>query len=196
MCKCYLYFGIIAFALNLALLGGLFDLIPLMGFIGDYCSECSHSLLSDICTSFAAHLLMECELLTLQLFGANCNFVTLSGICDANGCLKCGLILELVSGNCVANGVVGGERSDCDAKALWRSCELVFSNLGSCGANGRLNLCEGKFDFNMLLNFLVAFCLFVIRCFIESRIFDIVATTKCSSYADILLALAYGFLEI
>ena len=129
-----------------------------MGFIGDNCSECSHSLLSDICTSFAANLLMECELLTLQLFGANCNFVTLSGICDANGCLKCGLILELVSGNCVANGVFGGEGSDCDANALLRICELVFSYVGSCGAKGRFNMCEGKFDFDMLLNFFVAFC--------------------------------------
>ena len=120
-------------------------------------------------------------------------YVILNGISDANVCLKCGLILELVSGNCVANGVLGG---NCDANALLRICELVFSNVGSCGADGRFNLCEGKFDFYMSLNFLVAFCLFVIRCFIESRIFDIVATTKCSSYVDIFLALAYRFLEI
>ena len=192
----YLYFGICAFALNLALLGGLFDLIPFMGFIGYNCSECSHSLLSDICTSFAANLLMECKLLTLQLFGANCNLVTLSGICDANVCLKCGLILELVSVNCVANGAFSGKGGDCDANASLRNCELVISNVCDCGANGRFNMCEGKCDFNMLLSFLVAFCLFVIRCFMESRIFDIVATTKCSSYVDIFLALANGFVEI
>ena len=160
MCKWYLYFGIFVLALNLALLGGLFDLIPLMGFIGDNCSECSHSLLSDICTSLAANLLMECELLTLQLFGANWNFVTLSGICDAIGCVKYGLDLEVVSVNCVANGVFGSEGSDCDANALLRIFELEFCNAGSWGANGRFNLCEGQFDFNMLLNLIVAFCFF------------------------------------
>ena len=162
-----------------------------MGFIGDNCSECSHSLLSDICTSLAANLLMECELLTLQLFGANWIFVTLSGICDAIGCIKYGIDLEVVSVNCVANGVFGSEGSDCDANALLRICEFEFCNVGSCGANGRFNLCEGQFDCNMLVNFLVAFCLLVIRYFIESRIFEIVATTKCSSYVEIFLALAY-----
>ena len=80
-----------------------------MGFVGYNCSVCSHSLLSDICTSFAANLLMECELLTLQLFGANCDFITLGDICDANGCFKYGLILELVSVNCVTNGAFSGE---------------------------------------------------------------------------------------
>ena len=128
-----------------------------MGFIGYNCSECSHSLLSDICTSFATNLLMECENLTLLLFGANCSFVTLSGICDANGCFECGLILELVSVKCVANGAFSGEGSDCDAIASSRICELVLSNVCNCGANGRFNLCEGKCDFSMLVTFLVVF---------------------------------------
>ena len=104
MCEWYLYFGICAFALNLAFLGGLVDLLPLMGFIGYNCSECSHSLLSEICTSFAANVLMECELLTIQLFGANCDFIILRGICDASGCFRCGLNLEFDSVNCDANG--------------------------------------------------------------------------------------------
>ena len=117
---------------------------------------------------------MECELLTLQLIGANWNVVTLSGICDAIGCVKYGLDLEVVSVNCVANGVFGSEGSDCDANVLFRICELNVCNVGSCGANGRFNLCEGQFDFSMLLNFLVAFCLLIIRYFIELRIFEIV----------------------
>ena len=111
-----------------------------MGFIWDNCSKCSHSLLSDICTSLAAILLMKCELLTLQLFGANWNFVTLSGICDAIGCIKCGLDLEVVGVNCVPNGVFGSKGSDCDANALLRICEFECCNVGNCGANGRFNL--------------------------------------------------------
>ena len=63
------------------------------------------------------------------------------------------------------------------------------------GANGCVTFSEGKFDVNMFLNFLVAVCLLVIKCFIELRILEIVATTKCSSYVDIFLALAKGFLE-
>ena len=106
---------------------------------------------------------MECKLFTLQLFGANWNFVTSSGNCDTNGCLKYGLDLDLVSVNCVSNGVFGSKGSDCDANTFLRICELVLCNVGSCGANGRFNLCQGQFDFTMLLNFLVAFCLFVIR---------------------------------
>ena len=103
LCEWYLYFGISVFALNLAILGGLFDLILSMGFIGYNCSECSHSLLSNICTSFAANSLMECELFTLQLFGTNCDFLTSRGVCDANGGFKCGLTIEFDSVNCDAN---------------------------------------------------------------------------------------------
>ena len=62
-----------------------------MGFIGFICSECSHSLLYDICTAFAANLLMECELFVLWLLGANCDFLILRGVCNANGIFKCGL---------------------------------------------------------------------------------------------------------
>ena len=124
---------------------------------------------------------MESELLTLRLFSANCNFVTLSGICDANGCLKCELILDLGSGNCGTNGDFTGEGVNCDANVSLQLCELTFSNVGNRGANGCLNLCEGKFDFKILLNFLVAFYLLMIRDFIESRIFETVATTNFSS---------------
>ena len=74
---------------------------------------------------------MECELLTLQLFGANWIVVTLSGICDAIGCVKYGLDLEVVSVNCVANGVFGSEGSGCDANDLLRICELGVCNVGS-----------------------------------------------------------------
>ena len=114
---------------------------------------------------------MDCELLTLQLFGANWNFVTLSGICDAIGCVKYGLDLEVVSVNCIANGVFGSEGKDNDANVLLRTRELDIGNVSSCSANGRFNLCYGQFDFSMLLNFLVAFCLLIIRYFIESRVF-------------------------
>ena len=142
-----------------------------MGCIGDNCSDRSHFLLSDFCTSFAANLLLECELLTLRLFSASCNFVTLSGICDANGCLNCELILDLGSVNCGTNGAFTGEGVNCNASASLQLGELTFSNVGHCGANGCFNLCERKFDFKILLNFLVACCLFIIRDFIESRIF-------------------------
>ena len=163
------------------LLGGLSDFIPLMGCNGDNCSDRSHSLLSDFCSSFAANLFMECELLTLRLFSANCNLVTLSGICDANGCLNCELILDFGSVNCGANGVFIGEGVNCNENVSLQLGELSFSNVGNRGANGCFILCEGKFDFKILLNFVVAFCLFIIRDFIESRIFEVVATTKCSS---------------
>ena len=92
------------FAPNLAISGGLFDLIQLMGFIGYNCSEFSHSSLSDICTSLAVILLIECELFTLQLFSTNYDLLTLRGICDANGEFKCGLIVEFESVNCDTNG--------------------------------------------------------------------------------------------
>ena len=153
LCKWFLYLGICAFALNSVLLGGLLDLITIMGCNGDNCSDCSHSLLSDICTSFAVNLLMECELLTLRLFSANCNFVTLSGICDANGCSECELILELGSVNCGTNGVFNGEVVNCDANASLQLGELTLSDVGNRGANGRFNICTVKFDFKMLLNF-------------------------------------------
>ena len=124
-----------------------------MGCIRDNCSDCSHSLLSDICTSFAANLLMECELLTLRLFSANCNFVTLSGICDANGCSDCELILELVSVNCGTNGVFNGEVVNRDANGSLQLGELTLSDVGNRGANGRFTFCKGRFDFKMLLIF-------------------------------------------
>ena len=89
--------------------------------------------------------------INLTVIGGNWNFVTLSGICDANGCFKYGLNLELVSVNCVKNGVFCCKGNDCDANAFLRICELVLCNVGSCGANGRFNLCEGPFDFNRLI---------------------------------------------
>ena len=98
--------------------------------------------------------------------------------------------------NCGTNGVFNGEVVNRDANASLQLGELTLSDVGNRGANGRFTFCKGKFDFKMLLNFLVAVCLFIIKCFIESRIFEIVATTKCSSYVDILLALANGFLEM
>ena len=118
-----------------------------MGCNGDNCSDCSHSLLSDFCTSFVANFLMEGELLTLRLFSANCNLVTLSGICDANGCLNCEIILDLGSVNCSANGVFIGEGVKCNANAFLKLGELSFSNVGNRGANGCFNLCEGEIDF-------------------------------------------------
>ena len=48
----------------------------------------------------------------------------------------------------------------------------------------------------MLLNFCSVFCLFLIGCFIELRILDIVATTKCSPYVDTFSALANGFQDM
>ena len=83
---------------------------------------------------------MECELSTLQLFGANWNFVTLSGICDEIGCIKFGLDLEVIGINCVANGVFDSKESECDANALLRICEFECCNVGNCGANGRFYL--------------------------------------------------------
>ena len=74
--------------------------------------------------------------------------------------------------------------------------ELSLCDMVNRDTNGCVTFSEGKFGFNMFLNFLVAVCLFVIRCFIELRIFEIVATTKCSSYVDIFLALANGFLDM
>ena len=77
-----------------------------MGFIGLDCSECSHSFLSDIFTAFAANLLMECELFVMRLFGANCDFINLNGICDANGIFKCALTVDSENDNCDTNGFV------------------------------------------------------------------------------------------
>ena len=139
---------------------------------------------------------MECELFTLRRFGTNCNFLTLGGICDANGCTEYGLNLELACVNCGANGVFNGETVNCDANAFSQLVELSLCGMVNSDANGCVTFSEGKFDFNMLLNFLIAVCRLVIKCFIESRILEIVATTKCSSYVDIFLALAKGFLEM
>ena len=98
--------------------------------------------------------------------------------------------------NCGTNGVFNGEVVNCDANASLQLGELTLSDVGNRGANGHFTFCKGKFDFKMLLSFLVAVCLFIIRCFFESRIFEIVATTKCSSYVHIFLALANRFLEM
>ena len=89
-----------------------------MGFIGYNCSDCSHSLLSDFCSAFAANLLTECDLFTVGLFGTICGSKILEGICDANGVFKYGLTVEIVGAKCGANGNNFLQCSDCNATGL------------------------------------------------------------------------------
>ena len=77
------------------------------------------------------------------------------------------------------------EGSSCDASGLVLICEFVFSGEGICGANDCFEWNVGECNFNMLINFFNAFCLFLITFFIELRILDIVAATKFSSYVYI-----------
>ena len=89
-----------------------------MVFIGYNCSDCLHSLLSDFCRAFAANLLLECDLLTVGLFGKICDFKILEGICNTNGVLKYGLTVEIVGANCGASGNHFLDCSDCIATVL------------------------------------------------------------------------------
>ena len=65
-----------------------------------------------------------------------------------------------------------------------------------CGANGLIRFGTGEIDFGMLFNLYNVSGWSPIRCLKESRILDIVATTKVSSYDAILFAFATGFREI
>ena len=80
--------------------------------------------MSDICTAFAANLLLECELFVMWLFGANCDFLILRGICNANGIFKCGLTVESEIVNRGTNSSFFLESSDCGATGLIIICEF------------------------------------------------------------------------
>ena len=100
----YLYLQFDTFPLNLRNLWWLFELVPNMGFIGSNCSDCSHYLMSDFCSAFAANLLMECNLFICSLFSAMCDFKFWGGICDAIDIFKWGLKIFLWVANWGATG--------------------------------------------------------------------------------------------
>ena len=88
--------------------------------------------MSDICSAFAVNLSMECELFAVRLFGTNCQFAILEGICDANGGFKYGLTVEFESVNCGSNGNKFLQCSDCYATGLVLNCGLSFNDVGIC----------------------------------------------------------------
>ena len=110
-----------------------------MGIIGYNCSECSHSLLSDFCTAFAAIFLMECELFAVILFATICGFGLLEGICDANSVLKYGLTVEFESVNCDPNVNNFPQFSDFDATGLVLNCKLLFNGVAFAVQSTDLN---------------------------------------------------------
>ena len=65
-----------------------------------------------------------------------------------------------------------------------------------CGANVLIRFGTGEIDFRMLFNLCNVSGSSPIRCLKESRILDIVATRKVSSYDAILFAFATGFRDM
>ena len=80
-----------------------------------------------------------------------------------------------------------------------QNCELFRIIVGIWGAMNRFAGYEGECNFTILLNICTVCVLFRIKYLNESQILDIVATTKCSSYAETFEAetfMAKGFLDI
>ena len=98
--------------------------------------------------------------------------------------------------NCGASGDELICYGDCDAPAVIQSCELLVTRDSICGAVSLFGDCGGEYIFNMPFIFFTVCNLFLIKCLKESRILDIVYTTKCSSYDKTFLTLAKGFLDI